>query len=351
MMAPAMISDLLPIARPPRRQDLATLPTPVEYAAGLSQRCGTAIWIKRDDLTSTVYGGNKVRKLEYLLGRVQERGAKRIVTVGGVGSNHVLATAIHAATLGIEAHAVVHPQPVSALVLSNVACGQALGVHYHAVASRLTLGPRALFVATRLRDVALIGPGGSSPLGNLGYVAAGFELARQIEGGELPTPRAIYLPLGSGGTACGLAVGLGAAGVETEICAVRVVESALLNRLSLGALYLQTVLLWRRLGGSKPRKTVALRLIAGYEGPGYGVATHAAQLAVDLASRHGLTLETTYSGKALAALTDRCRKGERGPFLFWNTFNSAKLLATEIDRNALPDDLMAMLDRSAPEDG
>ncbi len=90
---------------------LATTPTPVERSRALSEALGSDVWVKRDDLTGTRYGGNKVRKLEYLLADAMDRRADTIVTTGAAGSHHVLATSIYGRQLGLDVHGLLVPQP------------------------------------------------------------------------------------------------------------------------------------------------------------------------------------------------------------------------------------------------
>jgi D-cysteine desulfhydrase len=284
------------------------------------------VWVKRDDLTALPYGGNKVRKLELILADARRRGRRAVLTIGAEGSNHVLATAIYARELGFATtRAVLFPQPPSQAVAQRLRAFRELGVEVTRVAAKplvpLGLAARAL-ASLRRGDGApyLIGPGGSSPLGALGYVGAALELAAQIAGGAAPEPREIFVPLGSGGTAAGLLLGLRLAGLATRVVAVEVVPRPwvspwLVARLATAA---------ARLLAERGARVAALRFVASdldtvrdQLGPGYGAPTPAAVEAVARAAGAGLTLETTYSGKALAALLAR---PSPGPRLFWLTY-------------------------------
>src|SRR5687767_13083589 len=168
-----------------KRVEVAQLPTRVQQLRATTLASSHAAWCKRDDLTSAVYGGNKVRKLEFLIGDALARGDDTIITTGAAGSHHVLATTLFARQHGLAVHAVLVPQPWTGHVEENLRCDLAAGAVVHPVKSFARVGPKMLALAARLRlrgrKPYLVGPGGSSPVGALGYVEAGIELARQID--------------------------------------------------------------------------------------------------------------------------------------------------------------------------
>jgi D-cysteine desulfhydrase len=306
---------------------LGAWPTPIERLEHLGAQRGAAVWVKRDDLSAPRYGGNKVRKLELLLGAALRAGCRSVLTVGGVGSNHVVATATHAAALGLATQAVVFPQPETEHVRANAARAQALGVTLFPCGSRLAV-PLAWRRTRRLCPEAYaIGPGGSSPLGTVGYVAAACELAEQIAAGELPAPDEIVVALGSGGTAAGLLLGCAVAGLRTTIVAVRVVEWPLVSGPAVRWLAHRTARLLERAGAKLPRPRCAprLELVGDQLGRGYGHVTAAGAHAVSIAREEaGLHLETTYTGKAFAALLARVDGVARDRrVLFWNTYGGS----------------------------
>jgi len=314
------------------RVALGCFPTPVERLRPLGRRLGCELWIKRDDLSGERYGGNKVRKLELLLGAAVRRGCRAIVTAGGIGSNHVVATAYYGRQLGLPTHAVLVAQPPTAVTRDNLELIRRLAAGLDA-ARRPLLPLTMLRVAAGLPRPALIGPGGSSPLGCLGHVLAAFELARQIERGELPPPERIVVASGSGGTLVGLWIGLAMARVQAEVVGVRVVEPLLCNELLLRLMAARTLALLRALQRSAPaaaqrRAPVPslasllprLRLVGDQLGAGYGSPTPAAERAVAELAEIGLRLETTYTGKAMAHLLAHPPRGRR--VLFWHTYNS-----------------------------
>jgi len=298
---------------------LGDWPTPVALLARLSQELGSEIWVKQDDCSALRYGGNKVRKLEHLLAEAVSGEKQSIVTVGGIGSNHVVATALHAQQLGLPTRAVVVPQPVTAQVRRNLALARSLGVELTPCPVR-PLVPLYLSRLLRREDRPhLIGPGGSSAMGVLGYVSAGIELKQQIDAGLLPEPEEIYVALGSGGSMAGLALGCALAGLTCRVVGVRVVERLLVNATLVRALMRGA----RRLLGGVKLARPGIRVVHGYLGRCYGAVTPAATEAVEVARQlEGLRLETTYTGKAFAALLDACRARAGQRLLFWNTFNS-----------------------------
>jgi len=295
-------------------------PTPVQEVFG------DGIWVKRDDLTAAPYGGNKVRKLELLLADARRRGRRSLLTLGGEGSNHVLATAIYGRALGFAStHAVLFPQPASDEVTRRLALFRELGVGVARVAGK-PLVPFGL-AGRMLASLRLghgtpyaIGPGGSSSLGALGYVGAALELAEQIAAGVCPEPREIVVPLGSGGTAAGLLLGLRLAGLASRLVAVAVVPPPWVSPSQTARLASRAAALLVERGArlDPPRFTPTdFEMVRDQLGPGYGAPTPAAEAAVARAADAGLRLETTYSGKALAALLAR---PARGPRLFWLTY-------------------------------
>lgn len=330
--------------------DLGDWPTPVAPLERLSSALGAGVWIKRDDASGRIYGGNKVRKLEPLLGAALARGRRSVVTVGGIGSNHVAATAIYASRLGLETHAVLTPQPVTAQVRENLGLLSRLGVHLLPCPAR-ALVPLYLAIAKRrARESLLIGPGGSSPLGTLGYVSAALELREQVESSALPLPDDIWVALGSGGTVAGLALGLTLAGLPCRVIGVRVVERALINAAQVRLLMMRTRRLLRRSGMGKLPRARAPLIEHRHFGGRYGRPSPEGRAALELASStEGLKLDPTYTAKVLAALIEHSQGPGRGRrALFWNTFSSRPLgglVAAGGGDRALPRSVQRWLER------
>jgi 1-aminocyclopropane-1-carboxylate deaminase/D-cysteine desulfhydrase-like pyridoxal-dependent ACC family enzyme len=319
---------------------VAQLPTEVQRIdSGLrvAERVG-ALWVKRDDATASEYGGNKVRKLEFLLARALQEGARSIITFGALGSNHVLATSVHGRALGLDVHAVLTPQARTPYLASNVASDLAVGAVLHPAPS-FDAAPRiAVGVRARLRERDGVEPsvipfGGTCPESDAAYVNAACELAEQVSAGLLPEPDLVYVPLGSAGTSAGLAVGLAAAGLKTRVVAVRVVPEEVANESSLREVVDGGVTLLRELDEVFPALALGdLNLEVRHEffGYGYAVPTSECSDAVRIAEQAALRLETTYTGKALAALRADAASGRLADktVLFWNTYNSRPLPAT-----------------------
>lgn len=308
--------------------------TAVEPLEKLSSESGAEVWVKRDDLTSTLYGGNKVRKLEFLLGDARQRDAKTLVTAGAWGSHHVLATTLFGIKWGFDVEAIMVPQPLTPHAENNLRCVVGAGAKLHPVRSWIATAPTvAGLVGSLTRSGGRpyrVAYGGSSVVGALGFVEAGLELAAQIAKGECPEPDAIYVPLGSGGTAAGLAVGLAAAGLTTEVVAVRVTPLIVCNRATVTALVVGILRHLRALEISFPSVRRAalsqLRIDGSFFGAGYGERDPAAERASAWAEQCGLTVDPTYTSKSLAALmrdAASSRKGQK--LLFWLTLSSADL--------------------------
>ena len=312
---------------------LADLPTPVEDVEFRTDAGPRSIAVKRDDVSNPRYGGNKIRKLEYIFQRAAERGARRIATFGAVGSNHALATAIFAAGCGFACTCFLGPQRRTRGIAKTLNMHRQLGteiVRFGGSVDRLATLRRYL----RGRQAWVVPLGGSSWLGAVGFVNAGLELASQIDSGELAVPDRVYIANGTMGSSVGLALGLALAGLPIELHAVRVVDENVASPRAFERLLGKTAMMLRRIDASIPsdlsdRTRVHWRdeFLAG----GYAAADDATVRAVTLASdRLALALETTYTGKAMAALLHDLASPEYdgGNYLFWNTYNSRPLPVT-----------------------
>lgn len=336
----------LPVAR------LGQFPSPLEEASDLALALDLPeLWIKHDDRSGTLYGGNKVRKLELLLGRARRDHRGWIVTTGAWGSHHVLATTIFGRQLGLRVGAVLCPQPPTEHVLENLLCTAANGAAITPVPSAAAVTPALLFKAVRHRAM-LIPPGGSTPLGALAFVGAALELAHQIKGRRLQPPERIYVALGSSGTMAGLLVGLLLAELPTKVIGVRVTDHYMANELIVAALANGTARLLRRLAPETPQLRFTrdeVTVIHDQFGDGYGHSTPEAVHAIELARDHaGLLLDGTYTGKAMAGLiADAAARPPRGPVVFWSTLNSVDLgkMIESASPEVLPRKLRSLFDR------
>ncbi len=299
------------------RVRLCDLPSPVERA---SIEGNAELWIKRDDLNAPACGGNKARSLEFLLGGLEA--GQSVVTIGGAGSTHVLATAMHCARIGVSVDALRwrhDMNPVARIVDQRLASLHFGPAGRSAALALVRSGGRA-----RRRGARFIPIGGSAPLGILGHVNAGLELAGQIERKELPLPQRVVVPLASGGTTAGLLLGLRIAGLDIEVVGVRVGPRIFVNRLTVLRLVRRTAALIASITGERPPRVapVSLRVEHRMYGGAYGrPLTSALEAAANLQSSSGIRLDDTYSAKAWVAAIAESRQS-KGPVLFWLTFDS-----------------------------
>ena len=334
--------------------ELGEYPTPVQKMAGTCAAEGLSeLYIKRDDLSSPFYGGNKVRKLEFVLADAKARGHHSVLTFGAVGSNHVLATVIHAERLGMETVAVLMPQPNAAYVRKNLLLDHAHGARF-VITSTPAMQPVGFLRgmaqgydrATGKRPY-VIPPGGSNVRGTLGYIDAALELKKQVEARMLPEPEFIFVTYGSGSTAAGLILGARLAGLRSDVVPVRVVDSFACNRWLLAGHVGMAASFIRRhdpaatVRGVHPREIL---FIDDFAGPTYARFTPEAMDAVSLAGEcDAIRLEGTYTGKTFAAALDFIHRNglEKRPALFWNTYSSVDLYpeVKDIDYHLLPPEL------------
>lgn len=292
----------------------------------LEQRtvAGRAVLVKRDDESASPYGGNKVRKLEFILAAARAAGADRIITAGATGSHHALATTVYARQMGFEITLVLFPQHRTPHVAEVLLADAALGADLRFI-GRMEAIPYVLWRARRASVRAgeapvVVAPGGSDPRGTLGYVAAGLELDEQLR--DVDPPGAIYVAAGTLGTIAGLALGLVLAGRPIPVVGVRITSRILTNMRALRRLINGTAALLAAGGievGDAPARACELVRITGKQlGEGYGRATEAGARASAAFADAGLTLDPTYTAKAAAAILDAA---EHRP-LFWHTLSA-----------------------------
>lgn len=314
------------------RVSLCATPTPVRELTGLAP-CG-GLWLKDDSRSAPLWGGNKPRKLEWIIGDARARGFRTILTFGGLGTNHGLATALYAREHGMKTALGLVDQPVDDHVRDQLERIRASGAQVHLTRSkRRTVLAAPLLMARYAqlrppRPPYLLPPGGSSPMGALGFVEAALELAAQVEAGELPEPGTVVIALGSGGSAAGLLVGLSIAGLPTRVKAVLVNDSLDLTERALYRLAGRTLRLLAARGADVRHIRLApgeLSVVHGLLGAGYGHRTPEGEEALARArGEEGLHLEPVYTAKALAAaLPGVGGPGETaGPVVFWNTHSA-----------------------------
>lgn len=327
-----------------------TGPSPLTSLPVLARHLGlAALTIKRDDLLPGLHGGNKLRKLDVLLATPPFRDAPRIASLGAIGSGHLAASAAAAAALGKELHAHMFWEPLSEGVLENlafVASGPGR-ISFYGSRVEVALRKPALVMKPVVDGAAMIPPGGTLPAAVAGFARAGFELKAQIDAGELEAPDVIYCALGTAGTAAGLALGLGMAGVKAEIRAISTVErwfatGATLRRVIAGAAA------WLRSQGiaADAAQALPVRLVHSQLGAGYGVPTAQSIAAIEVMRSEGVPGEPVYTGKAFAALLADAARHKAGlRVLFWNTLRRGPLPHQEAWRERLPPRLSRRLDR------
>jgi D-cysteine desulfhydrase len=350
MPPPDILKEYLPnVADRLPREALATLPTPVRLHHIRFADTPGRISIKYDNLTGNVYGGNKVRKLEYIFPLARKKRCLRIATFGAAGSNHALATALYARQSGFECTCFLARQATTPLVAATLNQHLLNGtelVHYGGdYRTRIKTLREHLWG----RHAWVIPMGGSSWLGTVGFVAAGLELAAQIAGGEIPLPDRLYVGAGTMGTAVGIALGLSLAGLHTEVHAVRVSDVSIMNQRALDTLLKKTARMLRRVDSSVPEDLATrtrIRIRDEFFGPGYAQGTEATARAIAYArDAFDLNLETTYTGKVMSALLDDWRDITSGNLnvLYWHTYNSVLFDVpddTPVDALAMPEEFL-----------
>ena len=324
---------------PRRRLPLAHLPTPLQRPRRLAAATGIDLWVKRDDMTGGAEAGNKIRKLELLLGEALSLECDTVITCGGLQSNHARATALAAASLGLRAVLLLRSNdpsldPARAPLEGNVLIDRLAGAEIRLISPEQYRDRDRLMdgVAEELRADGqkpyVIPEGGSNGLGALGYVEAMAEVRRQLDlglGGGKPFD-AIVVACGSGGTAAGAALGASMYGVATEVVAVAVCDDAQTFEARIEGIVREARTL-------DPRLPEPARLTVDdtHKGPAYAVSTpEQRRLIASVAGLSGMVLDPVYTGKAFSALMDLA--GASGPLagkriLFVHTGGLPGLLA------------------------
>jgi len=302
---------------------------------------GGAIYIKRDDKVHNIYGGNKPRKFEFIFGEALLKKKKGIITLGGIGTNHGIACAIITKELGLKCELFLSLQPLTWHVQRSLLLYNYFGAKLHFTKS-FELGIlKSLLFRLFHPKYFLMSIGGSpilgigTPLGSIGFINAIFEVKKQIEQGLLPEPDCIFVAAGSSGTSAGLTAGCQLLGLKTKVYAVNVSQDIVVNPRAIIKIAKKAIKYLRKRDASVENVDItgeSYEIIKGYLGSGYGVKTIKSQNAVDLiykleGKKSGFKLETTYTGKTMAAMLDFLGKEENKSktVLFWNTYNSNDL--------------------------
>jgi 1-aminocyclopropane-1-carboxylate deaminase/D-cysteine desulfhydrase-like pyridoxal-dependent ACC family enzyme len=303
------------------RVRLATLPTPLHHAPGLSRMLGTEVWFKRDDLTGFGLGGNKVRGLEYLLADAGHHGCDVLVTGGGPQSNWAMLAALAARTRGLDCALVSFGTAPAGPPAGNQALAVLAGavLHFTGDADRASADRGVDELCDQLRAQGRrpygVHRGGATGVGALGYVAAGLELAAQLQETGL-RPRQLWLATGSCGTQAGLAAAAAWLRPCYEVIGVTVSRPAGEARERVATIAAEAAAI---LG--TPAPCAAPRVLDGFLGPAKGSRSPAGAEAAALAARtEGIFLDPVFGAKAMAGLIASVRGGTdvavEGPVVF-----------------------------------
>lgn len=306
--------------RLPLRLHLAHLPTPIHKLERLSLEVGKEIYIWRDDMTGSVEAGNKVRKLEYLLADAIAKGATRIITAGGMQSNHTRAAAFCARRIGMEVSIVVREPktgrdaneiPTANLLLNRIAQAE---LHYVSYADYQAAGSIYLPFLEKIAEASrargenpyVIMEGGSQPLGCFGYINAVEQmLSVWAASAGTKVPDSLFFADGSGGTHAGLHLGYELHGLPpAKLWAVNVCDTAEYFQQRVGKLVEDTA---REFNLKSVNRR--LQVLDGHFGAGYSIASEEdLKFYAELARKEGVLLDPTYSGKAFRGMLAEIKK-------------------------------------------
>lgn len=318
------------------RVNLTLSATPLEFLPNLTRHLGGPnLYIKRDDHTGLALGGNKTRKLEFLIGDALAKGATHVVTQGATQSNHVRQTIAAANKFGLKTTVLLEERVGDAhdeyYANGNVLLDQILGTTVETRPAGLDMNKELEGVGDRLRAAGeipyLIPGGGSNAIGALGYVVSALELVAQANEQRLRIDHLVHAT-GSTGTQAGLVVGIEGSNSHIPVLGVSVRAPREKQEENVRRLARQT---WDLLGirGEFPDSAVAVN--SDYVGGGYGIPTEGMVEAVQLLARHeGILLDPVYTGKGFAGLVDLIRKGHFKPgenVVFLHTGGAAGLFA------------------------
>lgn len=328
-------------------------PSPITVVPAIADELGLDwLGIKRDDRIAALYGGSKIRKLDYLLASQPYVSAPTWASTGAIGSGHLVALTAAAEMLDRRLIAHVFWEPAIEEVVENlrfIASGPT-EIHDHATRVHLALSQPSLLLAKTSRGDVVIPPGATAPAGVAGMVRGGVELAAQIERGEIPQPDVVYVALGSGGTAVGLSLGLALCGLPIPVRAVSAVERpfAPIRRMQDILREAREWLVERDIGllPLAREMNTPVEIVHGWVGPGYGMESAASRAACAKFEQYEIPLDPLYSGKAMAALTADVHRHKAANVLFWLTPRRPGPMPHRVDwQERLPRSLRRKLDR------
>jgi len=315
------------------RFHLAEFPTPIQYLETLTKKyAGPAIYMKRDDLTSLGMGGNKTRKLEFLIGEALAQKKDTLVTAGGIQSNHCRLTAAAARKAGLGCHLVLNGTPPE-IPNGNLLLDTIFGanIHFCDCSEREN---RLFEVADELNNEGkkpyVIPVGGSNSIGSVGYVDAMLEVADQLDDMSI-TPDAIIFATSSGGTQAGLALGAKITEFKGDVLGISI------DQVQAGPGPFPPVLTnicnetAARIGSDIRMTESDFSLNYDYLGAGYAMPGELEFNAIrDLSLHEGILLGPVYTARAMGGLLDLIKKGyftENQSVLFWHTGGTPELFA------------------------
>ncbi len=314
-------------------------PTRVHKLERLGKALGCPnLWIKRDDESCEIYGGNKVRMMEFVLADAKRKNRNALICWGSLGSNQIMASCIFGRKLGFtEISAIYRQQPIHDYVRRNLLIDAGLGAQMDYAKTGVDLVLKLLYQYLRYTDPFsgqrpyLVPMVGSSALSCLGYVNAALELKEQIEQRLMPEPDVIFVAAGTGGTMAGLQVGLHLAGLNSKAIGVRILDRAFSNEPVVAWEINRTIRLLKRCGCETHCarcRAKDIMMMHSFYGEAYAAATAEGKEAIDrVMELEGLQLDVTYTGKTMAALMHYVKDpaNAKKTILFWHTLNSVDL--------------------------
>ena len=323
------------------RENVAHLPTPLSFMPNFSEAVGKIdVWIKRDDETGLATGGNKARKLEYLVGEAKSQNADVLLTTGGLQSNHARMTAAAAAASGLKSVLFLTGEDPGARQ-GNLLLDELLGAQIQFIGEQDAECAMQKY-AEQLKEDGytpyIIPLGGSVPVGCVGYINAGYEFLQQVIQHKLKIDH-VVMATGSGGTAAGLLVALATLAPRVTLHGISVSREAELMREQILNLADETL---AYLGWPETNCSDQLRVYDDYVGEGYAVPTKEGIEAGHLLARtEGILVDTTYTGKALAGLVGLVEEDRFSPgdtVLFWHTGGVPALFSVAEEYSSLWED-------------
>lgn len=299
------------------RYPLGCFPTPIHDLEHIGRDLAIDLRIKREDLSGLAAGGNKVRKLEYLIADAKAQHATTLITAGAHQSNHVLQTVAAARKADMRAIAIV-PGPRPEKFLGNLFFDQLLGAEIQFLVGDNFFEEVPEYMSNCRRELAkhgeqgyIVPVGGSNALGSLGYVDCAYEMASQYADSGMNAPDYLVVVTGSVGTYAGLVAGCSEVWPDTKVHGIVVNQYQFSRRENVAQLTNEVA----QLAGIQ-RQWAAEELFLDYDyiGPGYGIRSEAGDSAIELvAQKEGILLDPTYTGKAFAGLLGKVRSGAIAP--------------------------------------